>query len=143
MIIYISETDKGKFSVYGDRLVCEPELITVMFFDKSFSPNSMNYRILTAYEELGTVAEFKQLKQENARLGNLCDKLNKDYFEQKNIAADALKELTTQIRDQKLYETRTCNLDKNYLCSSCGASQADIRKKYSNFCSNCGAKIIE
>lgn len=86
---------------------------------------------------------IKELEQENARLGNLCDKLNKDYFEQKNIAAHALKELATQIREQKLYETRTCNLDKNYLCSLCGASQADIRKKYSNFCSNCGAKIIE
>ncbi len=87
--------------------------------------------------------ELAELKQENARLGNLCDKLNKDYFEQKKIATDALKELTTQIRYQKLYETRTCNLDKSYLCSLCGASQADIRKKYLNFCSNCGSKIIE
>ena len=101
MIIYISETDKGKFSVYGDRLVCETELITVMFFDKSFSPNSMNYRILTAYEEIGTVAEFKELKQENARLGNLCDKLNKDYLEQKEISAYGIKELNNTIRQLK------------------------------------------
>lgn len=84
----------------------------------------------------------EDLKKENERLAELCDKLNKDYFEQKNIAAEALKELSIQIRDQKLYENRTCILDETFLCSLCGASQADIRKKYSNFCSNCGAKII-
>jgi hypothetical protein len=38
---------------------------------------------------------------------------------------------------------KECKLIDGYNCSLCGASQADIRKKYSNYCSNCGAKIQE
>lgn len=44
-----------------------------------------------------------------------------------------------EVKDLK----KECELIDGYNCSLCGASQAGIRKKYSNYCSNCGAKIIK
>ena len=49
--------------------------------------------------------------------------------------------LKQKVKELELKES--CSLIDGFNCSFCGASQADIRKKYSNFCSNCGRKIME
>ena len=43
----------------------------------------------------------KPLEDEIERLGRLCDKLNKDYLEQKEISAYGMKELNNTIRQLK------------------------------------------
>ena len=74
-------------------------------------------RFLECEEELQTVK--KQLKQHKR-----------------------LREENKQLKSEQ-NKVAECTLIDGYNCSLCGASQADIRKKYSNFCSNCGAKIKE
>lgn len=57
----------------------------------------------------------------------------------KKLKQDFHKYSSFTINEQN--KVAECTLIDGYNCSLCGASQADIRKKYSNFCSNCGAKI--
>ena len=55
---------------------------------------------------------------------------------------NTLEKENEQLKSEHNKVVKECYLDRG-LCSLCGASQADIRKKYSNYCSNCGAKINE
>jgi len=60
-----------------------------------------------------------------------------------HIENEKLKQQLTQLTKDNLNSKKVFKLIDGCNCSLCGASQADIRKKYSSYCSNCGAKINE
>lgn len=66
----------------------------------------------------------KSLVEEYEKMGNI-----KSWDEVDKVVIQRMKNFTVLV--------------DGYNCSKCGASQADIRKKYSNYCSNCGTRIKE
>lgn len=110
-------------------------------------------RFLECEEELQMVKkqlkQHKRLREENKQLKSELNDWKQRFnsseeryksFSQSSVECIQKKEERFKKEQNKVAE---CTLIDGYNCSLCGASQADIRKKYSNFCSNCGAKIKE
>lgn len=70
------------------------------FLKKETLPWGMSREELISFQ-----AEVKTLKEDYERVGRLCDKLNKDYFEQKEFARESIENETRLIRELKILES--------------------------------------